>query len=196
MSNKAKTSPHPNRATPEVPSSDEQITSQFRYIKDLARLKYETEEQREQALIQQSSQMQTVFSFVTAALFMAMTICIQNREPLSLDFFLISISIITFFLLMSLVFASISQWRWKTKTFPDIKTIKQEVIGSSEWQKLCIEYYQIDQWIDLIGRVQEEKAILNNRRVHLIMASMVCFYIAIASILITFILGISMIVKG
>ena len=105
MINKAKTSPHPNRATSEVPSSDEQITSQYRYIKELAKLKYETEEQREQALIQQSSQMQTVFSFVTAAVFMAMTICIQNREPLSLEFFLISISIITFFLLMSLAFA-------------------------------------------------------------------------------------------
>lgn len=65
---------------------DEIIISQFEYIKDLASVKYDAEEKREQNLIQQSSQMQTVFSFMTAAIFMAAPILIQYCEQLSIKF--------------------------------------------------------------------------------------------------------------
>lgn len=166
------------------------ITPQFRHIKELAKLKYDAEEKREQHLIQQSGQMQTAFSFVTAAVFMAIPICIEHREPLSLDFFLVSVSVISAFLLLSLLLASIAQWRWKTGSFPDIAQIKSDVLNSEEWQKLCIEYNQIDQWVNLVGNVQAEKARLNDRRVKLIMASMLCFYAAIASVVISFIIAI------
>ena len=76
---------------------DDLITPQYRHIKELSALKYEAEEKREQNLIQQSSQMQTVFSFMTAAIFMAVPICIEHRGALSLEFFLVSISIIVSF---------------------------------------------------------------------------------------------------
>lgn len=166
------------------------ITPQYRHIKELALLKYDAEEKRELNLIQQSSQMQTAFSFMTAAVFMAVPICIEYRGILTLKFFLVSVSVIIAFLITSLVLASLAQWRWKTKAFPDIKDIKDAVINSIEWQKLCIEYHQIDQWIDLVGTVQKEKASLNDRRVKLIMASMICFYASIAAIVICFIIAI------
>lgn len=170
------------------------ITSQFRHIKELSKLKYDAEERREQNLIQQSSQMQTVFSFMTAAIFMAAPICIEYRGTLSLEFFLLSISIVVIFLTASLVLASIAQWRWKTKALPDIATIKDEVINTPNWETLTIEYNQIDQWVNIIGEVQSEKAKLNDRRVKLIMASMICFYCSISSIVISFVIGISKIV--
>ena len=176
-------------------SEPDLITPQFRHIKELARLKYTAEEQREQNLIQQSSQMQTAFSFTTAALFMATSICVQYREPLSLNFFLVAISCISALLIASLVFASVAQWRWKTDSFPDIETIKKENLDSDEWQNLCIEAYQIDQWINLVGTVQKEKTRLNDLRVKLIMASMVCFYAAIATIVLFFVIGICKIAK-
>lgn len=166
------------------------ITPQYRHIKELAQLKYDAEEKREQHLIQQSGQMQTAFSFVTAAVFMAIPICIEYRGPLSLYFFLGSVSVISGFLILSLLLASISQWRWKTKSFPDVSKIKSEVLDNPEWKKLCIEYYQIDQWVKLVSEVQAEKAHLNDRRVNLIMASMLCFYVAIAAIIVSFIIGI------
>lgn len=50
---------------------EDKVTPQYQHIKELSQLKYETEEKREQSLIQQASQMQTVFSFITAAVFMA-----------------------------------------------------------------------------------------------------------------------------
>ena len=170
--------------------SDDQITPQFRHIKELAKLKYDAEEKREQNLIQQSSQMQTVFSFMTMAVFMATPICIQYRGALTLKFFFVSISSIILFLLGSLVLASIAQWRWKTHAFPDVNQIKESVINDPEWHKVLIEYHRIDQWVDLIATVQAEKAKLNNRRVRLIMASMICFFCSVAAVIIGFIVGI------
>ncbi len=166
------------------------ITPQYRHIKELSQLKYEAEEKREQNLIQQSSQMQTAFSFMTAAIFMAIPICIEYRGLLSLKFFFVSVSFVVAFLITSLLLASIAQWRWKTKSFPDVKKIKESVIYDPEWEKFLIEYNQIDQWIDLVGTVQSEKSRLNDRRVKLIMASMVCFYCSIASIIVSYVVGV------
>lgn len=166
------------------------ITLQYRHIKELAQLKYEAEEKREQNLIQQSSQMQTAFSFMTAAVFMAVPICVEYRGVIELKFFLASVSSIITFLFFSLIFASVAQWRWKTETLPDIDVIKSSVIDSPEWEKSLIEHHRINQWVSLVGIVQQNKATLNTRRVYLIMASMVCFYISIASIVISFIVAI------
>lgn len=66
---------------------ERQITAQYQYIKELATLKYDAEEKREQNLIQQSSQMQTAFSFMTAAVFAATAICIEYRGKADLEFF-------------------------------------------------------------------------------------------------------------
>ena len=192
MSNKRKSSNTSTKTDSE--SVDDLITTQYRYIKELSALKYESEEKREQNLIQQSSQMQTVFSFMTAAIFMAVPICIEYRGALSLEFFLVSISIIVAFLIASLILASLAQWRWKTETFPDVIQIRDSVIDNPEWQKLTVEYNQISQWVDLIAKVQKEKAKLNGRRVWLIMASMICFYCSIFSVVISFIIGIAKII--
>ncbi len=169
---------------------DEIIISQFEYVKDLASVKYDAEEKREQNLIQQSSQMQTVFSFMTAAIFMAAPILIQYCEQLSIKFFFVSISFVTAFLLLSLLLASLAQWRWKTKTFPDINEIKNSIVQSAEWENLSQKSYQLNQWIDLMASVQAERTKLNERRVKLIMGSMISFYCSILAIVVCFISGI------
>lgn len=145
---------------------------------------------REQNLIQQSSQMQTAFSFMTAAVFAATAICIEYRGKLTLNFFLIAVSVVAFLLIVSLLLASLAQWRWKTEAFPDILDMKDTVVNDPEWEKLTIKYHQINQWIDLVGKVQKKKAKINDRRVKLIMASMICFYLSIGSIVISFFIGV------
>ena len=56
------------------------------HIKELALLKYEDELRREDSLINQASQMQTAFSFTSAALFMVAAIAVEYREPWSYAF--------------------------------------------------------------------------------------------------------------
>lgn len=170
---------------------ERQITAQYQYIKELATLKYDAEEKREQNLIQQSSQMQTAFSFMTAAVFAATAICIEYRGKLTLNFFSdSSICCLLFCWLWVLLLASLAQWRWKTEAFPDILDMKDTVVNDPEWEKLTIKYHQINQWIDLVGKVQKKKAKINDRRVKLIMASMICFYLSIGSIVISFFIGV------
>ncbi len=171
---------------------NQMVAAQYRYIKELAIMKYDAEERREQNLLQQSSQMQTAFSFMTAAVFMALPICIEYRGVLSLKFFLISTSFISVFLIASLITASLAQWRWKTESFPDVNVMKDAIINSSEWESLCAEHVQLAQQVELIGKVQTVKAKINDRRVALIMASMVCFYLSIVSIVISFVVAIIM----
>ena len=172
---------------------DQKISSQFHYIKELSLLKYDAEEKRELNLIQQSSQMQTAFSFMTAAVFMALPICIEYRGVLSLKFFLVSSSIISVFLIASLILASIAQWRWKLESLPDIAVLKDAILNNEEWVSLFIEHIQLAQFVDLISKVQDHKAHLNDRRVKLIMASMITFYLSVGSIIISFAIAIILI---
>ena len=63
----------------------------FAFIGEMAKVKYENEIRREESIIQQASQMQTAFSFITAALFMVAPIAIEYRGTvLSLSFFLVA----------------------------------------------------------------------------------------------------------
>ena len=126
---------------------EDKVTPQYQHIKELSQLKYEAEEKREQSLIQQASQMQTVFSFITAAV-----------------------------------------------SFPDVEVIKKSVLENPEWEKTLCEYNRIDQWINLVAIVQKEKARLNDRRVKLIMTSMICFFCSVITIAISFIVAVSIMI--
>ena len=90
------------------------------YIKELARMKYESEIRREDSLIMQASQMQTAFSFSSAALFMVAAIAVEYKEPWTFEFLLLIFSTITGALLVSLVLATIAQRRVEREDFPHI----------------------------------------------------------------------------
>lgn len=169
---------------------EKQALSQYKYIKRLADAISEAETKRESDLIQQSNQMQTAFSFITGAVFMAAPICIEYRGELPLKFFMISFSAITLFILISLVLASIAQWRWKTETFPDIDVLRSAVLESKDWEILSKEQGQLAQEVDLLARIQKEKSKLNDRRVGLIMASMIFFWISIGCVVVSFVIAI------
>lgn len=160
----------------------------LKHIKEIAELKYESELKREDSLIKQSSQMQTVFAFMSVAIFMAVTVIITNRGKLSLKFFLVAISCIMIFLLASLVTASLAQQRKIQNTFPDICDLEKFV--TDNWEDAMKESQRLKQWIDLVGKVQKEKANLNNERVSYIRVSMWSFYGSIISIVFWFIAGI------
>lgn len=168
---------------------DEQVTIQYRYIKELAQQKYDDELRREQNLIQQSSQMQTAFSFMTAAVFMAVPICIEYRGKLPMTYFYIGVSIVAGWLMISLVCASLAQWRWKTETLDNIEQVKDGIIGSENWADYLVEHHRLGSWIDMMSKVQKSKNAVNDKRVKLIMASMVCFYGALLSIIVLFIVA-------
>lgn len=105
---------------------------QYKYLKELANLKYDAKKKRE-SLISQASQMQAAFSFITVAFFAALTICVSNRGKLPLSLFLITSCIICALLLASLILASLAQWRFKTKTMPYISTIEETIFEDPQF---------------------------------------------------------------
>lgn len=165
-----------------------QATVLYEYTKELSQMKYDSELRREDSLIQQSSQMQTAFSFMTAAVFMAAPVLIEYRGNISLEFFLISFSIIVFFLLVSLVSASLAQVRRKYQGILDITDIEDFV--SENWEASLKKSVQLQQWVRMIGKVQKAKADINDKRVVCIKISMLSFYASLLAIVVFYLIGI------
>ena len=153
---------------------EEQAVDLYMYVKELGTLKYEAELRREDSLIQQSSHMQTAFSFMSAALFMAAPILIDNRgNQLSLNFFFAAFSSIVFFLLASLVAASLAQRRVLRRTFMSIPDI--EAFVSSTYKQTLKRSAQLKQWVQVVGDAQVGLQKVNEKRVMLIRISMGSF---------------------
>ena len=167
---------------------EEQAVDLYMYVKELGTLKYEAELRREDSLIQQSSHMQTAFSFMSAALFMAAPILIDNRgNQLSLNFFFAAFSSIVFFLLASLVAASLAQRRVLRRTFMSIPDI--EAFVSSTYKQTLKRSAQLKQWVQVVGDVQVGLQKVNEKRVMLIRISMGSFFCSIGLIVLWYIVA-------
>lgn len=135
---------------------ERQITAQYQYIKELATLKYDAEEKENKIWFNSPVRCKRLFIHDSSC------VCSYgylHRIPGKADFeFFPDSSIYCYLLLIvSLLLASIAQWRWKTEAFPDIQDIKNTVVNDPEWEKLTIKYHQINQWIDMVGKVQKKK---------------------------------------
>ncbi len=160
----------------------------YRHVKELSLFKYQNEERREDSIIQQSANMQTAFSVITAVLFMVIPILIENCNRLSLKFLLIATSVISFFLFISLLFASLAQFRWKYKASPSVKEL--ENIIDNNWENSLAEEQQLKQFVNLLGEVDNSKQEINNKRVRFLRISMFSFFISLFSIFLFYIIGI------
>ncbi len=185
----AKILPEDNDHDAQADEQEKRAVSLYKHVKELAQLKYDGELRREDSLIEQSSHMQTAFSFMTAAVFMALPIAIDHRGPLSLRFFFISVSIIVGLLLASLVTASIAQRRIKKKAPQNVSDIEKFV--SDNWKDTLKESQQLKQWVGIVGEIQASTAKANDERVIFIRLSMGFFLASIAAIVVCYFVALS-----
>ena len=162
------------------PQSAEQISLRTQNIVEFSKFSYELEEKREQSLIEQSSQMLTAFSIASAALLMAVPIILEYT-CISKCRILISAGLVLFFMLISMVLAVISQWRFKYKTMMNGDELLQKVEKNAKGHIYQAQYDY--QWIDQLKEIQDSKKKNNDKRYKLIHASMIFFLIATASLL-------------
>lgn len=154
----------------------------------MIKLKYESELQREESLIQQAGNMQSAFAFTTAALFMALPVIIQYRGVLSFDFIFRFISIITIILLFSLFAATMAQNRMRRYSFPNATMVMDHIDLFKK--ELSNDGVRIQYIIDTYASVQESLSFTNKRKVIWVRVSMISFYLALAVCLIFFLLSI------
>ena len=184
---------------PEVNINNNQVIDDelelYRYTLELATEKYNFENQREIDLVQQSGQMQAAFSFMTAALFMALPIAIEHRGKIPENYFFVASSSICFFLLVSLVFASIATWRWKKAALGNITAVKAAVLNPKYKYYYSIEKNRIIAKIDMLEAIQVRKETINNRRALLIHLSLIFFFLAIGSVVLYFFISVLIYLK-
>ena len=145
-------------------------------VVDFGKFSYELECQRENSLIGQSGNMLTAFSIYTAALYMIVPIVIEHFKNLTYGI-LLSVGIVSVLLIASLVLALISQWRFKYKTMLDIDVFYNYIDKENDLYKTQADYDY--QWKHQLAPIQQSKKINNDKRVKLIVASMITFLCAI-----------------
>lgn len=162
----------------------------YSYIADFDKEIYANEERREDSLIQQATNMQTAFSFVSAAVFMVAPIVIEYRGKLPLEFFLIVFALISGLLLACLFCATMAQRRSKRNSFPTAKDFQglvetdyTDFEAKSQREKYIAETYK---------ELHESLASSNEKRVFWIQWSMRVFFITLGGCIVVFIIGLFM----
>ncbi len=163
------------------PQSEEQITLRLKNIVEFAKFSYELEEKREQSLINQSGQMLTAFSVASATILMAVPVLIEHT-CISKCMILISAGVTLALMLLSMVLAVISQWRFKYTTMMTGEELLQKVESDMDNHVYQSQYDY--QWLNQLKEIQVSKKKNNDKRYRLIHASMIVFFAAVASLII------------
>lgn len=154
-----------------------EIKKATKFELDITKLRYENECQRQESIINQAGNMQSSFSFTTAALFMACPVMFDNKGVLSFWFIFGSIASIAFVLLISLFAATMAQNRSGLKVFPDGKEVlnyieKNEIFFDCEEKRNKYLAYTY-------AEIQESLTFSNNKRIWWLKLSMWAFYFAL-----------------
>ena len=168
---------------------EKQAISLYKHVKEISKMKYDSELRREDSLVQQSSNMQTAFAFMTAALFMAAPVIIEYRgEKISLNFVFAAYSSIVFFLMISLIMASLAQRRELKKTFMNIPQIEEFV--SNTYKNTLKKSEQLKQWVQVVGDVQVSLERINDKRVNYIRISQYSFFASLLLVILWYLAAI------
>lgn len=162
------------------PQSAEQISLRLKNIVEFAKFSYELEEKRERSLINQSGQMLTAFSVVSATLLMGVPLLIDHTY-IPKNMILKSAGISLALMLISMVIAVISQWRFKYVTMMTGEELLQKVESDMNHHVYQSQYDY--QWVDQLKEIQVSKKENNDKRYRLIHASMIFYFAAVVSLI-------------
>ena len=168
-------------------------SGKWEFLLEYSKIIYENEEKRERSIIEQAGRMQSAFSFVIAALFVLIPTIIEH-SGISLGIIVTAFSSITLFLILSLVLATLAQYRKKRNDFPRISKMVEELAKypdayktKEQKQKYLTETYET---------IHDNYEDDNTTKQHYLKASMYLFFVAIALCIIWFVVFICMPQKG
>ena len=167
-------------ANNDLNDEDKQTTLRLKNVVEFGRFSFELEEKREQSIIQQSSQMLTAFSIASAAVLMAVPIIIDNTQ-LRPRTVLIASAVVLAPLLVSMVLAIISQWRFTYSSMCTAEELLNKAEANKENHKFQAQYDY--QWVSQLTAIQNSKRKNNDIRANLIRASTVCFLASVGMLL-------------
>ena len=151
----------------------------------LSRLSYEAEEQREQSLINQSSQMATAFSFISAVILMLFPIITDTYSEVSLRYLTMLGSTILVLLILSLGLALFVQWRFKYQALPCPKEILDHELENAD--NFNTPEQRNKSFAETLDDIWRSKRKNNDFRALLILISMGLFFVALCLLLVSII---------
>lgn len=146
----------------------------YEYIVDFDKEVYKNEERREDSLMQQAANMQMVFSFMSAAVFMITPTIFEYRGVLSVEFIILVISSISGSLIGSLFCATKAQKRYQRRLFPSADAFQKQV--ECEYFNFTSESQRNKYLADIYSDVHQSLEITNEKRVRWINYSMKFFF--------------------
>lgn len=162
----------------DVPSADFLLCN----IVEFGKYSFELQQKREESIINQSGNMLTAFSVVSAVMVMGIPLLIEHTvAPTDQILFCAGLSLL--FLLISLVFATIAQWRFKYQSMDSVDAFYNSVINEFENYSSQAQFYR--QWKAQLSMLHSSKKKLNDIRARLITASMVSFWFSIGIVIIS-----------
>ena len=163
------------------PESIEQTALRLKNVVEFAKFSYELEDKREQSLINQSGQMLTAFSVTSAALLMAIPVLIEYTD-INKHMVLTTAGIVLGLMIISMVLAMISQWRFKYATMMNGEELLQKIEADKTHHVYQSQYDY--QWVDQLTVIQNSKKKNNDKRYMLINISMIAFFAAVVVLVI------------
>lgn len=158
-----------------------EVTLRKHNIVELGKFSYDLEEKREQSILSQANQMMTAFSIYSAALLMVLPILIDNTVIPHSQLLIASILLFSP-LIVSLVLAVLAQWRFSYQTMKTAQEFQEKIEADAEHYQHQAQYD--DQWINQIDAIHISKKNNNDRRVKLIISSMICFLLSVGLLLV------------
>lgn len=149
----------------------------YEYIVDFEKEIYKNEERREDSLMQQAANMQMVFSFVSAAVFMITPTIFEYRGALSVEFIILVISSISGSLIGSLFCATKAQKRYQRRLFPSADAFQKQV--ECEYFNFASESQKNKYLVEIYSEVHQSLATTNEKRVKWISFSMNFFFLSL-----------------
>lgn len=159
----------------------DEVTLRKQNIVELGKFSYDLEEKREQSILSQANQMMTAFSIYSAALLMVLPILIDNTVIPHSQLLIASILLFSP-LIVSLVLAVLAQWRFSYQTMKTAQEFQEKIEADAEHYQHQAQYD--DQWINQINAIHISKKNNNDRRVKLIISSMICFLLSVGLLLV------------
>lgn len=159
-----------------------------KFLLKIFKQKREYELRRENSLIEESGRMQSAFSFLAATVFMAYQVFHNaldknNKSILTTKYIVVSSIVIIGFLLTSLIFSSIAQWRWKIETYGECDELEKTIYDiDADYDN---KTYRIEAEVNLLKKMCDSLEKVNDRRVKLIEMSHVFFLLSIVAIVLS-----------
>jgi hypothetical protein len=166
----------------ETVSDDKYAELVMSNIVSFGRYSLELEEKREQSLINQSSQMITAFSVFSIAIFTLLPV-LTTIEVISIPKLFFCVGLVAFLLVVSLVLALLAQWRYKYSIMQDVDEFDR--IIQSELQSYLTQVQFDMQWKEQLSQLHKSLKKKNDYRAKFVKASMIVFFISVATLLIS-----------